>query len=184
MVTDKLASLGFLTKESKSNLTPSQTLQHLGYEISTVPMTLQIPGSKVRNMRREASKVGQQDKLHSPTTVVLYQQGDNNDSSSLFSTMESTTSSDNEDQCAEIGDTMEGLSTSPNNSHRGASLVENTSPAMERSVMDSGQSTDRHIHGRFNIRLGSGDQQSIVQWQLVGNSRQLTTHDTSTLRNC
>jgi hypothetical protein len=57
MVTDKLASLGFLTKESKSSLIPSQTLQHLGYEINTVAMTLQIPGAKIRDMRREASKL-------------------------------------------------------------------------------------------------------------------------------
>lgn len=57
MVTDKLANLGFLTKESKSSLTPSQTLQHLGYEINTTAMTLQIPGTKIRDMRREASKL-------------------------------------------------------------------------------------------------------------------------------
>lgn len=57
MVMDKLASLGFLTKESKSSLTPSQTLQHLGYEIDTTNMTLRIPGNKIRDMRREASKL-------------------------------------------------------------------------------------------------------------------------------
>jgi len=57
MVWDKLASLGFLTKESKSSLTPSQTIQHLGYEIDTRNMTLRIPGNKIRDVRREASKL-------------------------------------------------------------------------------------------------------------------------------
>jgi len=57
MVMHKLTRLGFLTKESKSSLTPSQTIQHLGYEIDTTTMTLKIPGNKIRDMRREASKL-------------------------------------------------------------------------------------------------------------------------------
>jgi hypothetical protein len=57
MVLHKLTSLGFLTKESKSSLNPSQTLQHLGFEIDTRAMTLRIPGNKIRDVRREASKL-------------------------------------------------------------------------------------------------------------------------------
>ena len=57
LVLDKLKSLGFLTKESKSSLTPSRTLQHLGFEIDTTTMTLKIPGQKIRDVRREASKL-------------------------------------------------------------------------------------------------------------------------------
>ena len=57
MVLHKLKSLGYLTKEAKSSLTPSQTLQHLGFEIDTRSMTLKIPGKKVRDVRREASKL-------------------------------------------------------------------------------------------------------------------------------
>lgn len=57
MVQLKLKSLGFLIKEAKSSLTPSQTIQHLGFEIDTVSMTLKIPGPKIRDVRREASKL-------------------------------------------------------------------------------------------------------------------------------
>lgn len=57
MVLLKLKNLGFLTKETKSSLTPSQTLHHLGFEIDTVSMTLKIPGQKIHNIRREASKM-------------------------------------------------------------------------------------------------------------------------------
>ena len=39
MVLQKLTSLGFLTKDSKSSLTPSQILQHLWYEINTTIAT-------------------------------------------------------------------------------------------------------------------------------------------------
>ena len=57
MVLHKLKSLGFLTKLAKSSLTPSQTLQHLGFEIDTTTMTLKVPGQKIRDVRREASKL-------------------------------------------------------------------------------------------------------------------------------
>lgn len=50
MVLHKLRSLGFLTKDAKSSLTPSKTLQHLGFKIDTASMTLKIPGQKIRDV--------------------------------------------------------------------------------------------------------------------------------------
>jgi hypothetical protein len=57
MVLRKLKELGYLTKEYKSSLIPSQTLEHLGFEINTASMTLRVPGKKIRDVRREASKM-------------------------------------------------------------------------------------------------------------------------------
>jgi hypothetical protein len=53
----KLAELGFLVKNSKSNLTPSQCIQHLGFVIDTTKMLLSVPTSKIRDLRREASRL-------------------------------------------------------------------------------------------------------------------------------
>ena len=57
LVQAKLQELGFLIKMSKSHLTPTQRLQHLGFIIDTRAMTLSVPGSKIRDIRREASKM-------------------------------------------------------------------------------------------------------------------------------
>ncbi|KAG0366202.1 hypothetical protein BGZ54_005678 [Gamsiella multidivaricata] len=57
MVLHKLKNPGFLTKDAKSSLTPLQSQQHLGSEIDTSFMTLKVPGNKVRDVRREASKL-------------------------------------------------------------------------------------------------------------------------------
>ena len=56
-VLDKLSSLGFLIKPSKSQLTPTQTITHLGFTIDTKSMTLSVPKDKVRDIRREATKI-------------------------------------------------------------------------------------------------------------------------------
>jgi hypothetical protein len=56
-VMDKLSSLGFLIKPSKSQLTPTQTITHLGFTIDTKSMTLSVPKDKVRDIRREATKI-------------------------------------------------------------------------------------------------------------------------------
>jgi hypothetical protein len=57
LVLQKLNELGFLTKESKSHLRPSQRLQHLGFIIDTGSMVLTVPTSKIRDLRREASQL-------------------------------------------------------------------------------------------------------------------------------
>lgn len=57
MVLKKLAELGFLVKESKSTLEPTQTIEHLGFTIDTKAMTLSVPKAKTRDLRREASKL-------------------------------------------------------------------------------------------------------------------------------
>lgn len=57
LVQDKLKELGFLVKLSKSQLTPTQRIQHLGFIIDSTKMTLSVPGDKIRDVRREASKM-------------------------------------------------------------------------------------------------------------------------------
>ena len=47
LVTQKLEELGWLINWKKSNLQPSQQLEHLGYKLDTTTMTAQLPGSKV-----------------------------------------------------------------------------------------------------------------------------------------
>jgi len=50
-VQQKLTELGFLIKMSKSQTTPTQHLEHLGYTIDTTTMSLEIPGNKIRDIR-------------------------------------------------------------------------------------------------------------------------------------
>lgn len=49
-VMDKLSSLGFLIKPSKSHLTLTQTITHLGFMIDTKSMTLSVLKDKVRDI--------------------------------------------------------------------------------------------------------------------------------------
>jgi len=57
LVREKLSSLGFLIKEAKSNLVPTQVIEHLGFQINSKDMTLSVPKHKVRDIRREARKI-------------------------------------------------------------------------------------------------------------------------------
>jgi Reverse transcriptase (RNA-dependent DNA polymerase)/DNA N-6-adenine-methyltransferase (Dam) len=57
MVQRKLQDLGFMIKATKSVLRPTQKLQHLGFLIDTRDMTLTVPSSKIRDLRREASRL-------------------------------------------------------------------------------------------------------------------------------
>lgn len=57
LVRQRLESLGFLIKETKSTLNPTQTIEHLGYTINSRDMTLSVPLHKVRDIRREARKL-------------------------------------------------------------------------------------------------------------------------------
>lgn len=57
MVQDKLLDLGFNIKMAKSSLIPSQQLEHLGFIINTQLMQLQVPANKIRDLRREASRM-------------------------------------------------------------------------------------------------------------------------------
>jgi hypothetical protein len=65
LVLHKLADLGFLIKRSKSSLIPSQSIQHLGFTINTTNLSLTVPKSKIRDLRREASRL-----LHRPTSTI------------------------------------------------------------------------------------------------------------------
>jgi hypothetical protein len=57
MVLNKLRDLGFMVKVAKSVLRPTQKIQHLGFVIDTRTMTLTVPSSKIRDLRREASRL-------------------------------------------------------------------------------------------------------------------------------
>lgn len=57
MILKRLETLGFLVKKSKSQLEPTQSLQHLGFTIDTRQMTLSVPKDKVRDVRREAQRI-------------------------------------------------------------------------------------------------------------------------------
>ncbi|HXC61363.1 MAG TPA: reverse transcriptase domain-containing protein, partial [Nitrospiria bacterium] len=65
LVLHKLADLGFPIKRSKSSLIPSQSIQHLGFTINTTNLSLTVPTSKIRNLRREASRL-----LRRPTSTI------------------------------------------------------------------------------------------------------------------
>ena len=58
-VQQKLADLGFLVKLSKSQTCPTQLLDHLGYTIDTTTMSLEVPGNKIRDIRRLANRMVQ-----------------------------------------------------------------------------------------------------------------------------
>jgi len=57
LVRQQLERLGFLIKHEKSLLTPSQQIDHLGFHIDMVKMALLVPGTKIRDLRREATKL-------------------------------------------------------------------------------------------------------------------------------
>jgi len=57
LVREKLMALGFIINEKKSSLEPSQTLDHLGFTFDTRKMVLSVPKSKLRDLRREATKM-------------------------------------------------------------------------------------------------------------------------------
>ena len=57
LVMAKLLELGYKVKLAKSSLEPSQQLDHLGFHFNTQDMTLAVPKTKLRNIRREATKI-------------------------------------------------------------------------------------------------------------------------------
>ena len=62
-----LTFLGFNPNFEKSNLTPSKTLKHLGYEWNSADMTIAIPPDKLEKTRRAATKL----LSHDPTLREL-----------------------------------------------------------------------------------------------------------------
>ena len=51
-----LRSLGFIINESKSSLTPSNTMSHLGYDWDTIDFTLSVPIDKVQNLKNQCAE--------------------------------------------------------------------------------------------------------------------------------
>jgi hypothetical protein len=53
-VCKKMTELGWLLNFSKSSLTPSQSITHLGMNINSQTMVISVPGKKIRSIRRMA----------------------------------------------------------------------------------------------------------------------------------
>lgn len=51
----KLQELGWIINLKKSHLVPSQRIEHLGFNIDSTSMTAQLPGAKIRDLRRSIS---------------------------------------------------------------------------------------------------------------------------------
>ncbi|KAG2222338.1 hypothetical protein INT45_009811 [Circinella minor] len=54
LIAQKLQELGWLLNNKKSQLIPTQDINHLGMCINTKTMTISIPGKKIRTLRRNA----------------------------------------------------------------------------------------------------------------------------------
>jgi hypothetical protein len=57
LVLCQLRQLGWLINLKKSNLQPSQTLDHLGFQLDSQSMTIRLPGTKIRDLRRSIQTV-------------------------------------------------------------------------------------------------------------------------------
>jgi hypothetical protein len=54
---NQLTSLGWLINHKKSQLEPTQSLEHLGFHLESHNMTIRLPGTKVRDLRRSIQTV-------------------------------------------------------------------------------------------------------------------------------
>lgn len=54
LVQEKMLQLGWLVNLKKSQLNPSQSIEHLGMNLDTKNMSISIPGKKIRSIRRQA----------------------------------------------------------------------------------------------------------------------------------
>lgn len=52
-----LSSLGFVLKEGKSVLAPTQELEFLGFLVNSVKMSLYLPRDKVKSIKRECQSM-------------------------------------------------------------------------------------------------------------------------------
>ncbi|KAG1452532.1 hypothetical protein G6F56_007795 [Rhizopus delemar] len=57
VVLQKLEDLGWLINQKKSILSPSQTMEHLGFSLNSTQMTAKLPGKKLRDLRRSIQQV-------------------------------------------------------------------------------------------------------------------------------
>jgi hypothetical protein len=68
LVVQKLESLGWIINYSKSILKPQQSMEHLGFLLDTTTMTAQLPGKKLRDLRRSIQQI-LKNPLQSPRTI-------------------------------------------------------------------------------------------------------------------
>ena len=65
MVVSLLSSLGFVVNKEKSVFEPTQVLEFLGFQVSSVEMSLSLPGEKIRSIKKECQHL-----LNNPTVEV------------------------------------------------------------------------------------------------------------------
>lgn len=53
MVVSLLSSLGFVVNKEKSVFEPTQVLEFLGFQVSSVEMSLSLQGEKIRSIKKE-----------------------------------------------------------------------------------------------------------------------------------
>jgi len=107
--------------------------------------------------------------MHSLAAVIFYWQSNCNDGSGVPSMVDDPESPSPQDHCIEIRTILGGLDISDTSSDQGVNLVVHTPQAVEWTLMDPGQSRSGHLHGCFDLQLGSGNQQPLLQWHLEGN---------------
>jgi hypothetical protein len=64
-----LNSLGWLINYQKSQLNPSQVLDHLGFQLDSQSMTIRLPGSKIRDLRRSIREVLKNSTTQTPRRI-------------------------------------------------------------------------------------------------------------------
>jgi hypothetical protein len=57
LVVQKLESLGWIMAYNESTLKPQQSIEHLGFLLDTTTMTAQLPGKKLRDLRRSIQQI-------------------------------------------------------------------------------------------------------------------------------
>ncbi|KAG2198252.1 hypothetical protein INT47_004336 [Mucor saturninus] len=150
LVIQKLASLGWIVNFSKSSLTPQQSIEHLGFVLNTNTITAQLPGKKLRDLRRSIQQV-LNNPLQSARTIHTFDE-------------------DEEPECKLI----ERLGQDTGNTkgmHRGVTLVEKQSTSMEWEKYTTANTTADHIRRCQQHGLGmqhetskSAEQTAFRHW--------------------
>ncbi|KAF9271317.1 hypothetical protein BGZ68_003835, partial [Mortierella alpina] len=117
----------------------------------------------------------QQGHMHSLSALFVHRQGHCHDSSGLSSTSQGSTSDGSQDPCTEIGIILGGIDLSATSSNGGTHVVAHSPSTVERAVMDCVQPTGGHLHRCFGLRMGSRDQQPLLQ-RLMDTKAAATTH--------
>ena len=173
LVREKLMALGFIINEKKSSLELSQSLDHLGFTFDTPKMMLSVPKSKLRDLRREATKM--KNKGHTTlknltsfvgkamaTTLAVFP------ARLMTRNLLSLKNSALRRPQAQWTDTVMLTTEAEDNLNWWISQPQR----MERQLLDTVAAGDGHIHGCLGSRLGHSDRQQELEWGLVTRGSQ------------